>query len=144
MSLIRSRQDLANQGEVRPEVIAFAPVTGALHRRRLPAAGVDIDAIPLPALCQGVATGFVIGRLIEMTVDGERNVFFEVEPHRWNLWIFRREDDEQVGGASNVMPDGGQDVLVGNHPVCVLLVERDALLEQLLRDIIYLLGDDLL
>jgi len=41
------------------------------------------------------------------------------------------------------MPDGRQDILIGDHPIGVFFVERHASLEQLLCDIVDLLGDNL-
>ena len=42
------------------------------------------------------------------------------------------------------MPYWRQDILIGDHPICMFFIERDAfLLKQLLCYIIDLLGDDL-
>src|SRR5689334_11996762 len=77
-----SRQYLADERKVCPETIAFAPISGAVDRRGLPAAGVDVDAIPLPALRQRIATGFMICSLVQVSIDRKRDILFEVEAYR--------------------------------------------------------------
>jgi hypothetical protein len=104
-SITCTRQHFADQREVRPEAIALPPVSRALDGRGLPAARVNVDAVPLPALRERVATGLMVGRLVEMSVDRERDIFLEVEADRWQLRVFRGEDHHQISSASDVMPD---------------------------------------
>src|SRR5260370_29690067 len=137
------RQHFTDQRKVRPEVITFPPILRTHYQSGLPASRVNIDAVPLPSLRQRVATGFVIGMLIQVPVDGERYLFLEVKTYRGQLRILSRKDNQQIGCSGNVMPGWRQYILIGNHPICVFFVERHAFLKQLLCDIVDLLRDDL-
>jgi hypothetical protein len=69
------REHFTDQRKVRPEVITLSPIAGPMDGRGLPAPRIDIDAVPLPSLSQRIATGIMIGPLIEVTIDREWEVF---------------------------------------------------------------------
>src|SRR5713226_2419062 len=85
----------------------------------------------------------MIGSLVQVSVDGEWDIFLEIETDRWHLGILSRKDNQQIGCSGNGMPEWRQDILIGNHPIGMFFVERYAFFKQLLCYIVHLLSDDL-
>src|SRR5713226_5893153 len=121
--LVCPRQHFTDQRKVCPEIIALPPISRTLYRGGLSASRVNIEAIPLPPLLYRISTCFVLGILIQVSVDGERYLFLEVKTDRWQLRVLSRKDNQQIDCSGKAMPDRRQDILIGDHPISVFFVE---------------------